>query len=291
MKKLKLFYSGESVQLAYALGTSRIELLSEVRNAIGVENNAPLRFRDAEGNIVVISDSLPHEIQLHVSVELGFAPVMEKALLPPPLHSSKVFWELFSKNVALTNSQRFNEPSGDNGCYALSNVIKNPTYVIIDAMDKRGTRPCCSAIGAVDASLVSLPTRHINENDGHYFAKLMAVGQGPDHYMNMSVASGKPMRIGLYYNAGELTILNHDDPTNGCVRHVGLPDSIRFAFQTPKHDITVMLTEAKVPKELEGFKAPIVGKKEEEIPKEPEQKKVKVIESIANRMKGNRRRK
>jgi hypothetical protein len=120
-------------------------------------------------------------------------------------------------------------------------------------------------------------------------AKLMAVGNGPDHYMDSSTAQGKSMRIGLYYNAGELTILNHDDPTNGCVRHVGLPDSIRFAFQSPKHDITVMLTEAKVPSKLEGFKAPVVGRKEE-VEKEPEQKKVKV-ESVADRMKANRRRK
>jgi len=290
LKKLKLFYSGESVQLAYALGTSRFELLCEVRNAIGAQKNAPLRFRDAEGNLIVLSDRLPNEIHLHVSIESGFAPVTEKALLtslPPP--ASKVFWELTSKSVVLTNPQRFNDPSGDNGYYALTNVINSPTYIIIDAMDKRGNRPCCSVIGAVDGSLVSLPTGHIGKDDGNYFAKLMAVGSGPDHYMDSSTAQGKPMRIGLYYNSGELTILNHDDPTNGCVRHVGLPDSIRFAFQSPKHDITVMLTEAKVPSKLEGFKAPVVGRKEVE--KEPEQKKVKVVtESVADRMKGNRRR-
>ena len=56
-------------------GTERRDLIDGICEVLGVALGSPLRFRDETGSIVIFSSMVPDGTVLHVSCELGFAPV------------------------------------------------------------------------------------------------------------------------------------------------------------------------------------------------------------------------
>ena len=282
MKSLKLFYSGSSVVVRFSATTTRDELLAGICETIGVAPLSPLRFRDEDGNIVLLSASIPSDLELHVAVEAGFAPAVEVARFSqPPENWAR--WARLHENAKLVegNSCTFTTVEMCNPFYALSAPLpsQGQYYAVIDA-EKHGKeegsgRPCCVTVGVVNANLVSLPGSHIGGGQivgDEFLMRLIAVGLGPKHYLSSSTTGGTPMRVGILINmdAHEMTIVNHDDPKNGAVRFTNLPNCVCVALQGPKHGIKAKITQYAIPVELLKYQAPVAG--------ESQLKKLKEIE-------------
>jgi hypothetical protein len=70
--RLLIIHFENTVQrLKHFPGGTRADLLSGIREALGLPADSPLRFLDEEGDVVVISPSMPSGTILHASVAIG----------------------------------------------------------------------------------------------------------------------------------------------------------------------------------------------------------------------------
>jgi len=73
-RRLILHVGGNTTyRVKFYASTPREELLAGIREVLGVRPGTPLRFRDADGDIVVLAASMPDSTHLHVTVEVGAA--------------------------------------------------------------------------------------------------------------------------------------------------------------------------------------------------------------------------
>lgn len=57
-------FQGQRQKVSFYEGTSELSLERAIRAALGIEEGTLLRFRDADGDVVALSDKLPHELEL-----------------------------------------------------------------------------------------------------------------------------------------------------------------------------------------------------------------------------------
>jgi hypothetical protein len=65
---LRFFFDSTEYRLAVCKGIPVPELLAGIREALALPANAILRFRNADGDIAILSSYWPHESQFHVEV-------------------------------------------------------------------------------------------------------------------------------------------------------------------------------------------------------------------------------
>jgi hypothetical protein len=70
-RSLTLHYSSSTYRVAFYAQTPRDEMLAGIREVLGLPPAAPVRFRNAAGDVVLISSSAPSGTELHVTVESG----------------------------------------------------------------------------------------------------------------------------------------------------------------------------------------------------------------------------
>lgn len=277
-KKATLYFSSKSVKVAFFSGTPLEDFLSGTADALGVARDAPLRFRDADGDIVLVSSHMPDGLTLHVSIESGFAPAVEAARLgglgvassaggPTSLGSKESrapswqYWAAIGGAATYCADQQvFTAPRhGTKSYWGLTGPL--PTsgkhYIVLTALED-GRRPCCVSIGAVSASRVSLNDTH-HGVDHPFSMKLVEVGRGPASAPDDRTSDVDGMRVGLLFDADarELTVVNHDLPRVGAVRFTGVPSPCRLFLSGPKHGLEAALRRASPPAELAAWKAPL----------------------------------
>eukprot|EP00005_Dracoamoeba_jomungandri_P002961 CAMPEP_0174255122 /NCGR_PEP_ID=MMETSP0439-20130205/4454_1 /TAXON_ID=0 /ORGANISM="Stereomyxa ramosa, Strain Chinc5" /LENGTH=165 /DNA_ID=CAMNT_0015337149 /DNA_START=59 /DNA_END=557 /DNA_ORIENTATION=+ len=124
---LVLHYGGSSTQkVKFYPSSSREELLCGIRELFLLPKDAPLRFRDADGDIVLFTTSFPSGTTLHMSVaeglplETSYECEMEDIKAEPQerpwracwkAHSDKVSLDLVTQTITVANgSADFCEP-------------------------------------------------------------------------------------------------------------------------------------------------------------------------------------
>lgn len=156
-KTLVLHYGTAKVAIEVFSRTTRVDLLAGVREALGIRADAPLRFRDAGGSVVILSSSFSSGTELHVATESG-APAPAPAPAPaapaapaagPIVWSTAEGGDIMAKRFIAGNG----DPSHQRGWWAMSNIVSANKYFTL----KFALNQCCTYVGVVPATLASLP--------------------------------------------------------------------------------------------------------------------------------------
>ncbi|KAG2496214.1 hypothetical protein HYH03_005812 [Edaphochlamys debaryana] len=84
-RTLVLHYGSKVEEVRFFARSSRDDLLTAIREVLGVAAGAPLRFRDEEGAIMLFTAGMPSGTTLTVSVEQGGPANPAPAAAPAPL--------------------------------------------------------------------------------------------------------------------------------------------------------------------------------------------------------------
>ncbi len=82
-RTLKIYFGTAQQMVKFFEGSSREDILAGIREVIAAPPDAQLRFRDEDGDVVLISSAMPSGTVLHVSMELGI-PFQGSVFLQPP---------------------------------------------------------------------------------------------------------------------------------------------------------------------------------------------------------------
>jgi len=250
---LTLYYDGRGpIRVKFFPTSPRAELIECIREVLGVAATAPLRFRDEEGDIVLVVPSMP-PATLHVRVEAGF-PSGAAAAAPAPAAASPLRFALHTAGTTL----------GEGGAtFATSADGTRPWWALTDALPAAGKhyftlrvkdrdsarRPCCASVGFVDASIAALPASVARgaAGEGEWLVSLQGVGLGDREAS--STMGGTDELLGVAYDADARTALLtlHGCPTKGPLALVGLPARPRFAVHGRKHCADVELRACAPP--------------------------------------------
>lgn len=147
-KTLVLHHGATKVEVEVFAQTTRADLFAGIRESLGLPAEAPLRFRDANGSIVLLAASFVHGTVLHVAVEQG-APVAVVQAAPT---DPAVRWDVCSTSGRIEGAV-FSVPDDRIEWFGFSTVLptRAPSFYALNfAMNM-----CCISIGVVPVSLVS----------------------------------------------------------------------------------------------------------------------------------------
>ncbi len=210
MSRLLILHFGQTTQrLKFFPQGTRDDLLSGIREVLGLPCESPLRFRDGDGDIVVISPiGLPSGIQLHVEIEEG---------LPFQGTISSAIVRTEVSNAVVTNSWiRWDRSDGggviskDGLTFSVDDdltawLVFSPTLPISGrhyfTVEVHHRRPCCAVFGVVPTSVSSIPMTHLMEQSKYlrqfpFLVSLMGLGNGPKAALWSSSTGEAGMVIG-----------------------------------------------------------------------------------------------
>jgi hypothetical protein len=271
-RRVTLYFGDQCVSLVAYPGTPRDELLASVREVLGVPLAAPLRFRDADGAVVLLSGAVPDGATLHVKLEQGFPLSGEDAAASPDSPAERGgggggasgewrTWASSHGGSVTEEGLMYENTDGPKGFWALTHAVpaRGRHYVTVDVLstsmanseDAEGTRVCCVTIGLVPAAVVSMPSEHIHHDEAWpYMVPVGGIGLGPAGVMSPPSRTEPAMTIGVFIDMEKrrAVLVNHARPQDGAVRFDGLPaGGVKVAVQGPKHRITARLTRAELP--------------------------------------------
>lgn len=277
-RRLILHFGGATTyRVKFYAHTPRDELLAGMREVLGVRPGTPLRFRDADGDIVLITSALPDGTVLHVAVEEG-APAPAAAATPAAGAivggavattaaaaaevATTTNWQRWAftfsacgKAVATETSFVVDDGSGNNleAFWAFSGDIPTgggggggggPLY---GTLDFAGRKPCCVWLGLVPASRASMPESHLDEEEYPFMVELRNVGYGPTGGGSRIEPGGT---VGIYVDPAkkQLVIVDHEKPKLGAIRiDFTLEPPYKVALQGPKHAIDATWSRKPLP--------------------------------------------
>jgi hypothetical protein len=177
-RRVTLYFGDQCVGLVVYPGTPRDELLASVREVLGVPLAAPLRFRDADGAVVLLSGAVLDGATLHVKLEQGF-PLSEEdaaaaAAAAAPTSSASTAgsterggggaggaageWRTWASSHGGSVTEEglmYKNTDGPSGFWALTHAVPARGRQTVDVLstsmnsseDEKGTRVCCVTIG------------------------------------------------------------------------------------------------------------------------------------------------
>ena len=269
-RRVTLYFGDHCLSLVAYPGTARDELLASVREVLGVPAAAPLRFRDADGAVVLLSGAVPDGATLHVKLEQGF-PLSEEDAAAAAAAAERGgggaggasgewrTWASSHGGNVTEEGLMYENTDGSRGFWALTHAVpaRGRHYVTLDVLstdmasseDAKAMRVCCVTIGLVPATVVSMPSCHISHDEAWpYMVSVGGLGLGPARLVARS--GGPAMTIGVFIDMEKrrAVLVNHARPQDGAVRFDGLPaGGVKVAVQGPKHVITARLTRAELP--------------------------------------------
>ena len=261
-RTLVLYYNGDSQKLKFFASTPREEFLNGIREVLGVAKDAPLRFRDGDGDIVILSSAMPDDTTLHVSVESGFPPQSRLLAVdapPPNIQTSASAavewrkWESCTGGHISSDGFSFEVPRDSaDGWWVFSHNLPmtEVSYMVVEFPE----RPCCACIGLIPSHTASLPAMHlISDTSYPFLVSLMGTGLGPQGGGHSSTAGASHLAIGLLFDPIQkiLVILDHNSKCHKktAIRLDGVCPEAKFAIQAPKHTIKAKIVTDAVPTE------------------------------------------
>ena len=258
-RRIVLHFGGVTQPLVFYHGCSREDFLLGVREVMGVAPDAPLRFRDAQGSIVLVSPSaIPDGTVLHVSVEQG-APFQghhsQAVNRPGTVPSSDAPWCQWARHDGgwvSPDCQSFLSLSG--GAYA---VYTHPlpstgqVYFRLTVND----RPCCATLGLIPAHQSSLPSGHLGKDKNFPFmTELQYAGnrRADCPVVEHMDQKGSMMALGIFVDFTTRMMVITRDECPSCeqwaTRFDNIPVPAVFALQSPKHQILALIQKLPLPK-------------------------------------------
>ena len=254
---LTLYYDGRGpLRVRFFPSYTRVELLEGLREAIGAAPGASLRFRDEDGDIVLVAPSIPPDMILHVLVEEGFPAFLG---LPPPAAdpaaapAASLFFELCSEGTAISGGGTAYSVlhDGSGRWWALTGELpsKGKHYWMVrvrsgsaETAEGQGgfRRPCCASLGFVKAEMVSLNSS-FKQGSGDYESMVSLAEVGEER--PETTRGAKDAVIGVVYDADSHTAVLqlHDEPTLRPISLEGVPPCARFAIFGRKHKVEAKL--------------------------------------------------
>jgi hypothetical protein len=260
-------------------GTPRDELLAGIREVLGIAIGAPLRFRDADGDVVMLSSMMPSGTVLHVEVASGAAPppaavgpeaaaarptapapapAPAPAATPAPAPAAAASgagepdfrcWSIALGGEINGGGRGFTAGRGSEGhCEAWwAGTPGWPAtgrhYFVLNVTS---TRACCISLQLTPASQTAGEGTHMSE--APCAVALNGVGS-PDVRTSWTRSAG-PGRIGILWDADTARVLwlDHDHPETHPALYKKVPTPCRLFLQAPKHGIVcTILTAAEAP--------------------------------------------
>lgn len=276
--RLLIIHFENTVQrLKHFPGGTRADLLSGIREALGLPADSPLRFLDEEGDVVVISPSMPSGTILHASVAIGLhvsqLPSNSSALpnvsqlvsSSQTLQPSEPIKWAYTQGGELTSPTKFQLTPRDGSeswaAYSTPFSKTTPTYFVL----KCAFRFCCTAVGVIPVVVASLPKgQHLTGKDLSNRApncpKLLSLKgllSGPSKAFDSSTGDKKePVSIGVFVDPENNMVLYLDDEDpKASAKWVVTPVPaaafpVKLIVASPKHGTKLALEDKPIPEFL-----------------------------------------
>jgi len=246
--------SSHPVRVKFFPSSSREDLLSGIRELLAVEPNAPLRFRDTDGDFVLLSPGMPSGTVLHVTVEQGI-PFQGLFVVPQPnaaaVDSSWCRWERADSGSISANGLRFENQDHTTSwsVYTPRLPCQGQHYFVIHFPK----RPCCTALGPIPATMASVPlnTHLIGDMRFPFLVSVAGVGRGPEGAAYTGSEQSPGLDVGVFIDMDRrmVVLVPHEDPRSAtaAIRMDDVPVPMVFVLTSPKHGITATIKAADVP--------------------------------------------
>ena len=255
-KKLVIHFNSSVQHLVYYQYTRREEMMTGIREILGLRVKTPLRFRDENGDTVIISSFMPNNTELHAAVEQGLSLPMTVVDTPD---QSMCVWKMCLGGEISEHGHRFvaggNSPSHAANWQAFTGVFNTRNcgsglhYMTINF----ASRPCCARIGVVTDTLVSFPVAVSGSVDITNLARvitLQGVGGGVDTANQCRVSADPNIlraKIGFLINLTnkKVTIGLHDEIDQlKCVTLTDIPIPFKVCIHSSKHGIMAEIADS-----------------------------------------------
>jgi hypothetical protein len=199
---LILHFRGNVTQrLKFYPNSTRADLLDGIREVLGVLPTDPLRFRDSDGDIVILSPpGIPSGTELHVEIESGIPPSAPAPAAPVPPAADPATWAKWATSEGSgsisTDEHTFTNSIGCESWSVYTPIL--PTSGEHYFTIALPSRSCCISIGFIPSTLATVPGDHLIGKAGYsHLIALRGVGKGPANaYSSMVGEDETAFKIG-----------------------------------------------------------------------------------------------
>ncbi|KAG2496213.1 hypothetical protein HYH03_005811 [Edaphochlamys debaryana] len=217
------FGSGVVQRLKFFSRSSREDLLTGIREVLGVATDTPLRFRDEDGDILLVTAGDWRRWARATGAKISDDGLAIKA--------GDASWAVYTPTLPTSGKH----------------------YMVIDFPEDR---LCCIAAGVIPSTVASVPVGQHNISNAappcQHMIALKGIGAGPSEATNDRAGSAKPLQAGVFLDADArmLVFVDHNDPLNAAraIRLDNIPTPAVFVIQAPKHPLNfAILPAAQLP--------------------------------------------